>query len=81
MILDSLAHFRPDTMTFWGVGLTDSDTDLLDAYRAWASFASTLESINPSSDIASKAQAILQKPVRHCPTIEDWLQGSLQPPR
>jgi hypothetical protein len=72
MILDQIVKVRPDMITLWGVGLADSDTDLLDVYRDWGVSSAAIEAINPNADVTEKATRIFNRRVRHCPTLEEW---------
>ena len=73
IIFESVVDYSPNIVTFWGVGLTDSDTDLLDVYKKWAASAAIIEVINPSDEVAIKAKGIFNRDIRHCSTIEEWL--------
>jgi hypothetical protein len=74
IIFDNVVALRPDTMTFWGVGLTDSDIDLVNVYMNWLASTSIIEVINPSSAAPHRATEIFKKDVRHYSTIEEWLE-------
>jgi hypothetical protein len=73
MIINGIVSSRPDIVTFWGVGLTDSDTDLLDVYRKWMASTSVVEVINPDAAVTDRAMKILKKNIRHYSTLEEWL--------
>jgi hypothetical protein len=75
-ILDSIQSAAPSTLTFWGVGLTDSDTDLMAIYRRWAVTASRIEVVNPGSVVRNKVATFLKKDVLWFSSIEDWLSQS-----
>lgn len=72
-ILDSGRPFLPEILTFWGVGLTDSDTDLLDIYKEASRHAETIEFINPSRPALEKAKHSLEKNISYFPTLDEWL--------
>ena len=72
MILEPAWGRRPRSIVMWGVGLTESDTDLLALYRHWASTADVVEVINPNSDVAVVAQELLACNVRHFRSVEAW---------
>jgi len=72
IICDQIISTRPDVITLWGVGLVDSDTDLLDVYDNWAASGAAIESINPNANVAEKASKIFNRSVRHCTTLEEW---------
>jgi hypothetical protein len=79
VILDTQRPFLPKFVTFWGVGLTDSDLDLLAVYREAATQAETVEFINPSSVACENAVRLLGVDVQHCPTLEAWFtQGKFR---
>jgi hypothetical protein len=73
IIIDGIVSFRPDIVTFWGVGLTDSDADLLDVYRKWIASTSVIEVINPDAAVTDRAMRIFKMDVRHYSTLEEWL--------
>jgi hypothetical protein len=75
-ILSTGRPFAPKTVTFWGVGLTDSDIDLLSLYRETASGAKTIEFINPDTKAYQKAVDLLGKSIIHFPTFDQWLVAS-----
>jgi hypothetical protein len=75
MIVETMRHLRPRSLTFWGVGFTTSDADLTKLYRDWSATASTIEVINPDKTIATKLERAFGKPVIHYPDLEDWLKS------
>ncbi len=72
-IFDSIQNIRPEAVTFWGVGLTESDADLLDTYRSWAASGAKVEVINPDASVRDRAQLLLAKEAFYFPTLEEWL--------
>jgi hypothetical protein len=72
MILETNRPFRPKVVTFWGVGLTDSDIDLLDLYREAVAQADLVEFINPKVAARDNAARLLASDVHHFPTFESW---------
>ncbi len=72
-IIDGIVSFRPDKVTFWGVGLADSDADLLDVYRKWIASTSVIEVINPDAAVTERAMDMFRRDIRHYPTLEEWL--------
>lgn len=72
IIFNGIVSFRPDIMTFWGVGLTDSDADLLDVYRKWMASTSVIEVINPDAAVTDRAMRIFKKDIRYYSTLEEW---------
>lgn len=75
IILDTCRPFSPRIVTFWGVGLTDSDIDLLDIYNESTSHADVVEFINPSNDAYENALDLLGRDITHFPTLEAWLSA------
>lgn len=65
--------FAPDVLTFWGVGLTSSDVDLLSLYREAAETAATIEFINPSKTACEQARGLLQREIIHHAELSTWL--------
>lgn len=72
-IIDHTLPFEPDTILFWGVGLTESDCDLLDLYKHWSRSASSAEVINPNESVADKVSKTLNLPVSYYSTLYEWL--------
>ena len=64
----------PAQIVMWGVGLTDSDVDLTELYKAWASRAEKVEIINPSPDVAQRVRALASCDVVHFSSVEEWGQ-------
>lgn len=72
LILRRVVQARPDTVTLWGVGLADSDADLLDVYSNWGASGAVVEIINPDANVAARAASTFGRNVRHCSTLEEW---------
>ena len=73
IILQSIVHTMPRQLTFWGVGLTDSDVDLVELYGRWVKFAEAVEVINPDTTVAARVSQILGRRVSAFASIESWL--------
>lgn len=71
IVLEAARNRHPNHVALWGVGLTDSDADLIELYSAWIKRATSVDIINPSLDVAEKAKAIFGRPVRHF-DVSDW---------
>jgi hypothetical protein len=54
MIIEATKVIEPTEVIFWGVGLTDSDQDLLNLYRRWCHRANQVDFINPSKPAATR---------------------------
>ncbi len=72
LILNAARNRRPRHLAMWGVGLTDSDADLIELYTAWVKRATSVDIINPSSEVAEKAERIFGRPVRHFADVAAW---------
>jgi hypothetical protein len=71
MILEAIRFAEPWVLTFWGIGLTDSDTDLLDLFRGWSRGAA-VEVINPDVAVGRRAANLLGQPIAQFATVTDW---------
>ncbi len=74
MILAPLLESHPDIVSFWGVGFTSSDIDLIQLYRTWMHDCSRVEVINPDESIARAAEELLFKKVHYYRDMPDWLE-------
>lgn len=72
MIIEATKGIQPEHIIFWGVGLTDSDRDLLKLYKKWTSKAHQIDFINPSLGDVEKAKEILGVSVGHYCNVIDW---------
>ena len=54
------------------MGLTESDADLTELYKAWASRAKEIEVINPSQDVADRVRALGSCNVVHFSSVDEW---------
>jgi hypothetical protein len=72
IILDASRSRRPRHVAMWGVGLTDSDADLIELYSAWVKRAGSVDIINPALEVAEKAEKIFGRPVRHFVDVAHW---------
>ncbi len=59
VILAPTVNRNPDEIIMWGVGLTESDVELVDLYRHWSQDAKRISIINPSEQVARKATDLL----------------------
>jgi hypothetical protein len=80
MIVDSVRHRHPSQVVMWGVGLTESDTDLAALYSSWIGSTGSVEVINPSEEVATKAGTLFGCGVRHFTDANDWLSHSGKTP-
>jgi hypothetical protein len=63
---------KPSELTFWGVGMTDSDADLLELFRHWAGEAERIEFINPSSSDVRRATGLLGYAASQFEDVDAW---------
>lgn len=75
MILEPVAARKPEQITMWGVGLTESDVDLLELYRAWAAHAREIEIINPSQEVVERVRSLVPCNFRHFSSVGEWERG------
>lgn len=74
MILEPVVDRAPEQIVMLGVGLTESDVDLTEIYKAWASRAKKVEVINPLPDVAERVRALASCDVVHFSSVEEWEQ-------
>lgn len=79
MILDPSRARRPQYLTMWGVGLAESDNDLISLYREWATGSAVVEIINPSEAVAQKARELFTCEVRHFESVDAWENRTTSP--
>ncbi len=75
-MLDSIKKLCPESVSFWGVGLTKSDLDLCEVFKNWDNAGNNLEVnvINPDSRVINKFQEIFQsKKLNHFVKAEDYV--------
>ena len=74
MILEPVGARAPEHIVIWGVGLAESDVDLTEIYKAWASRAKEIEVINPSRAVVERVRALASCNVVHFPSVAAWEQ-------
>lgn len=72
IILATGRPFSPKTVTFWGVGLTDSDLDLLAVYREATAGAKRVEFVNPSAAAFRNAEQLLGVRIEQFESLDSW---------
>jgi hypothetical protein len=72
MILMPVLNRNPKIITMWGVGLTDSDIDIIELYKRWSIEANRIEIINPSEEIVEKARSLFHCNVVYFRSVEEW---------
>jgi hypothetical protein len=72
VILAPVINRNPNIIIMWGVGLTDSDIDMIELYKRWSIESSSIEIINPSKEIAEKARNLFKCKVDHFISVEEW---------
>jgi len=71
-ILGDIYSYEPSIVTFWGVGLTSSDIDLLEIYRKACTSAKKIEFVNPSLYALKRAEGLLKHDLEHYKDVEAW---------
>ncbi|WP_313613311.1 hypothetical protein [Agrobacterium sp.] len=74
MMLDGVSDRKPESIVMWGIGLTGSDVDLNDIYKAWSESASFVDVINPDSSVAAKVQEAIGIETRSYASAQKWLE-------
>lgn len=74
-IMRPILDLCPHAVTFWGVGFTSSDVDLLEIYRRWTRSCERVEVINPDGAVAVAAEELLYKKVYCYADVRSWLCG------
>ena len=77
VILAPAIYRRPDEIIMWGVGLTESDVELLDLYRHWSQHVKRISIINPSERVARNATDLLGARVAWFESIVAWTGNRL----
>lgn len=72
MILKPVVTRTPEQITMWGVGLAESDVDLIELYKAWMSHAKRVEVINPLPRVAERVRALLACDVVPFSSVAEW---------
>lgn len=75
-ILSGLATFKPEIVTFWGIGLTSSDIDLLALYRTACENAPHIEFVNPDVNAFEHTRRLIGRSMQHFERLTDWLPSS-----
>ncbi len=73
-IFRTIRTYKSNKLTFWGIGLTESDVDLLEIYREASSTAKVVEFINPDQSACEKASSLLGKEVKWFENLGKWLR-------
>jgi hypothetical protein len=76
LILRDLGAVSPDTLTFWGVGLTTSDKDLEQLYIYASQAARRIEFINPDAESYKKAFSMVKRSVTWFKTLDEWARSN-----
>ncbi|MGV8024991.1 MAG: hypothetical protein AB2L18_00330 [Anaerolineaceae bacterium] len=71
-IVNSIDDFETEILTFWGIGLTQSDIELTSIYKKASEYAKKIEFINPDISAFENAEKILQKKIIHYKSLDHW---------
>jgi hypothetical protein len=74
IILAPVLHRQPQVIVMWGVGLAESDEDLIALYSRWSEYADVIDVINPIPDVTAKARKLFRCEVRHFTDVSEWEQ-------
>lgn len=71
-IFNAIGDYTPKSVTFWGVGFTRSDSDLIEIYRGWCDRAIEVTVIHPhpTSEITD-AESLFNRTIVHLERPED----------
>jgi hypothetical protein len=72
MILEPVVDRKPDHITMWGVGLTESDVDLIELYGRWSTHVKVVDVINPAREVVEKVRALFPCSVRQFSSVAEW---------
>ncbi|MBV8665187.1 MAG: hypothetical protein JO269_01775 [Burkholderiaceae bacterium] len=72
LIIKLIRDRTPQKIIMWGVGLTQSDTDLLSLYQGWAKSADSIDVINPDQNVAANVHDLLKCDVKHYRNLTEW---------
>ena len=75
VLLEKAYHRKPNHLIFWGIGMTESDIDLLRVYEKWSRKADRIDIINPSNEVAIKIGNLLQQEINHYTDHSKWIES------
>ncbi len=73
ILIQSIRNFMPESIIFWGIGMTTSDRDLLSLFQQWCHSAKKVDFINPSVDDTEKARKLLNVDIRQHKNTTEWI--------
>ena len=74
LLIQFIRGRQPRILTFWGVGLAESDADLLLLYRDWAYSSEFVELINPNKKVADRVKGLLYvSKIDHYKNVDEWV--------
>jgi hypothetical protein len=76
MILAPATSRKPEEIAMWGVGLTESDVELVALYREWSRHAKRVNVINPSDSVARKASDLLERDITWFESVAAWVDAA-----
>lgn len=74
-ILRPIRENIPSTVTFWGIGFTNSDVDLNSMFEQWCQVAKKIEIINPDRSIFLEFTKRYGLKMRQFDNVQTWLDG------
>ena len=78
VILAPVINREPDEIIMWGVGLTESDVELVNIYRRWSQHVKRISIINPHELVAAKAAELLGSRVVWFDSLTTWARTPLE---
>lgn len=75
-ILRPIRENAPSTVTFWGIGCTNSDVDLDSIFEQWCRAAKQIEIVNPDGAIFLEFTKRYGMKTRHFDNVQAWLDAS-----
>jgi hypothetical protein len=72
LMFDAVRGRSAHCLTMWGVGLTESDADLIELYSGWTKSAHLVEIINPDPTIAHRARKLFDCEVAQYEGVDAW---------
>ncbi len=77
-IIQAIPELHPTTLTFWGVGLTTSDIDLVNLFTRWVPRVKAVEAINPSAVDVARVAKLLGTEISRFESVDRWLSEGIR---
>lgn len=73
ILIDQIKCFSPEEISFWGVGFTESDVDLIELFKRWSVSQPTINVVNPDYRVCQKMEKILDCKTIHYNSVDSWI--------